>query len=132
MKCAVKLIVPPWLPLCFRTRILVKYPGSETSAGCAAMGTVRNGSSLGNRSTLNIEDEVVVVEGYVDDEAIQFVMIWFSSGVKDDFDVEVVGLRVGKDGCSSDCKASESSRECEREWAFCAMPKRSDTLWRRR
>ncbi len=96
------------------------------------MGTVLNGSSLGNGSTLNIEDEVVVVERYVDDEAVQFVVIWFSSGVKDDFDVEATGPRVGKDGCSSDSKASVSSRESERERACCATPIRSDTLWRRR
>jgi hypothetical protein len=75
------------------------------------MGTVRNGSSLGNGSTLNVEDKVVVVEGYTDDEVVQLVMIWFSSCVKDDFDVKAAGLRVGKDGCSSDCKASESSWE---------------------
>jgi hypothetical protein len=66
---------------------------------------------LENGSTLNVKDEVVVVEGYVDDEAVQFIMIWFSSCVKDDFDVEAAGLRVGKDGCTSDCKASESSWE---------------------
>jgi hypothetical protein len=93
---------------------------------------MRRGSSLGNGSTLDLEDEVVVVESYVDDEAVQLVMIWFSSGVKDDFDVEAAGLSVGKDGCSSDCKASESSWECERERACCATPTRSDTLWRRR
>ena len=59
-------------------------------------------------------------------------VIWFSPGVKDNFDVEAAGLSVGKDGCSSDCKASESSWKCERERACCATPTRSDTLWRRR
>jgi hypothetical protein len=112
--------------------MLVKYPGSVTRAGCAAMGTVRNGLSLRNGSTLNIEDEVVVVESYVDDKAVQLVMIWFSSGVKDDFNVKAAGLSVGKDGCTSDCKASESSWECEQERACCATSTRSDTLWRRR
>jgi hypothetical protein len=58
------------------------------------MGTAQYGSFFGNRSTLNIEDEVVIVEGYVDDEAVQFVMIWFSSCVKDDFDVKAAGLTV--------------------------------------
>jgi hypothetical protein len=96
------------------------------------MGTVRNGSSLGNGSTLNIEDEVVVVESYIDDEAVQFEMVWFSSCVKDDFDVEAIGSRVGKDGGSSDRKAVISSWECERERACCTTSTRSDTLWRRR
>jgi hypothetical protein len=73
------------------------------------MGRTRRGSFVRDGSTLNVEDDVVVVESYVDDEAVQFVMIWFSSGVKDDFNVEAAGLSVGKDGCSSDCKASESS-----------------------
>jgi hypothetical protein len=112
--------------------MLVKYPGSDTAAGWAPIGTVRNGSSLGNGSTLDVEDEVVVVERYVDDEAVQLVMIWFSSCVKDDLDVEAARSSVGKYGGLSDCKASESSRECEREWARCATPTRSDTLWRRR
>jgi hypothetical protein len=112
--------------------MLVRYPGSETAAGWVAMGTVRKGSSLGNGSTLYVEDEVVVVEGYIDDEAVQFVMIWFSSCVKDDFDVEAARSSIGKYGGPSDCKASESSWECEQERACCATPTRSDTLWRRR
>jgi hypothetical protein len=112
--------------------MLVRNPGSVTGAGCAAMGTAWYGSSLGNGSTLNIEDEVVVVECYVDDEAVQLEVIWFSSGVKDDFDVEAIGSRAGKDGCSSDRKASISSWECERKRACCTTPTRSDTLWRRR
>jgi hypothetical protein len=44
---------------------------------------------------LNIEDNVILIEGYVDDEAVQFVMIWFSACVKDNFDVEAAGSSVG-------------------------------------
>jgi hypothetical protein len=81
---------------------------------------------------LNVEDNVVLVEGYVDDEPVQFIVIWLSPCVKDDFDVEAAGLSIGKNGGSSDRKASESARECEWERARCAASARSDTLWRRR
>jgi hypothetical protein len=44
---------------------------------------------------LNVEDNVVFIEGYVDDEAVQFVMILFSACVKDNFDVEAARLSIG-------------------------------------
>jgi hypothetical protein len=122
----------PRAPRRFNTRILVRYPGLCTRVGCTAIGTVRKGSLVGNGSTLNIKYNVVLIEGYVDGEAVQFVMIWFSSCVKDNFNVEAAGLSVGKNSSTSDCKASESSRECEQEQACYATSVRSDTLWRRR
>jgi hypothetical protein len=44
---------------------------------------------------LNVKDNVVLVGGYIDDEAVQFVMIWFSACVKDNFDVEAAVSSVG-------------------------------------
>jgi hypothetical protein len=73
----------------------VRYPGLYTRAGCTAIGTVRKGSLVGKGSTLNVEHNVVLIEGYVDDEVVQFIMIWFSSCVKDNFDVKAAGSSVG-------------------------------------
>jgi hypothetical protein len=60
-----------------------------------AIGTAWKGSLGRNGSTLNVEHNVVLVEGYIDDEAVQFIMIWFSACVKDNFDVEAAGSSVG-------------------------------------
>jgi hypothetical protein len=84
------------------------------------MGRSRKGSVVGNLSTSDKEYKVVVEESDIDHKAVQLVMIWFSSCVKDDFNVEAAGSRVGKDGGTSDRKALESSWECERERACCA------------
>jgi hypothetical protein len=73
----------------------VRYSGLCTRAGCTVIGTVWKGSLVGNGSTLNVEHNVVLIEGYVDDEAVQFVMIWFSSGVKDNFNVKAAGSSIG-------------------------------------
>jgi hypothetical protein len=45
---------------------------------------------------LDVEDSIIGIKGYVDDKVIQFVELWGSSGVKDEVDVEVARLRVGK------------------------------------
>jgi hypothetical protein len=73
----------------------VRYLGLCTRVGCTVIGTVRKGLLVRNGSTLNVEDNVVLVEGYVDDEVVQFVMIWFSACVKDNFNVEAAGSSVG-------------------------------------
>jgi hypothetical protein len=75
------------------------------------------GSLVGNLSMLNIKDNVVLEERYIDDEVVQLIKIWFCSGVNNKVEVEAASLRDRYNGGTSDRKALESSWECEQEQA---------------
>jgi hypothetical protein len=71
--------------------------------------------SEGKLSTLDGDYGVIGVEEEVDDESVQFVQCWFSSGVKYDKELESAGPGLEESSDSSDSITSVCSGESERE-----------------